>query len=41
MKIQIITEDILLLLPFLTCAKDVSIIYTNVLHAHVEHYKTL
>lgn len=39
MKIKIITVGILLALPFWACAKDVTIIYTNDLHAHVEPYK--
>lgn len=39
MKIKIITAGILLALPFFSGAKDVTIIYTNDLHAHVEPYK--
>lgn len=39
MKIKLIAAGILLTLPFWACAKDVTIIYTNDLHAHVEPYK--
>ncbi len=39
MKIKTITASILLALPFWACAKDVTIIYTNDLHAHVDSYK--
>jgi 2',3'-cyclic-nucleotide 2'-phosphodiesterase (5'-nucleotidase family) len=39
MKLKMITAGILLTLPFWVCAKDVTIIYTNDLHAHVEPYK--
>ena len=39
MKIKMIAAGILLTLPFLACAKDVTIIYTNDLHAHVDAYK--
>lgn len=36
MKIKILAAGIALTLPFWACAKDVTIIYTNDLHAHVE-----
>lgn len=39
MKVKTITAGILLTLPFWACAKDVTIIYTNDLHAHVDTYK--
>jgi 2',3'-cyclic-nucleotide 2'-phosphodiesterase (5'-nucleotidase family) len=39
MKLKVIATGILLTLPFWACAKDVTIIYTNDLHAHVEPYK--
>ncbi len=39
MKIKILAAGIALTLPFWACAKDVTIIYTNDLHAHVEPYK--
>lgn len=39
MKIKIIAAGILLTLPIWVCAKDVTIIYTNDLHAHVDTYK--
>ncbi len=39
MKLKMITAGVLLSLPFWACAKDVTIIYTNDLHAHVEPYK--
>jgi 2',3'-cyclic-nucleotide 2'-phosphodiesterase (5'-nucleotidase family) len=39
MKIKLIAAGILLTLPFWACAKDLTIIYTNDLHAHVEPYK--
>lgn len=39
MKLKVIAAGILLTLPFWACAKDVTIIYTNDLHAHVEPYK--
>ena len=39
MKIKILSAGIALTLPFWACAKDVTIIYTNDLHAHVEPYK--
>ena len=39
MKIKLIAAGIVLTLPFWACAKDVTIIYTNDLHAHVEPYK--
>lgn len=35
MKIKLIAAGILLTLPFWACAKDVTIYYTNDLHAHV------
>ena len=35
MKIKILAAGIALTLPFWACAKDVTIIYTNDLHAHV------
>nr|MDN1245400.1 bifunctional metallophosphatase/5'-nucleotidase [Escherichia coli] len=38
MKIKILAAGIALTLPFWACAKDVTIIYTNDLHAHVEPY---
>ncbi|MDF3706666.1 bifunctional metallophosphatase/5'-nucleotidase, partial [Enterobacter hormaechei] len=39
MKIKLIAAGILTTLPFWACAKDVTILYTNDLHAHVEPYK--
>lgn len=39
MKLKVIAAGILLTLPFWACAKDITIIYTNDLHAHVEPYK--
>lgn len=39
MKVKVIAASILLTLPLWACAKDVTIIYTNDLHAHVEPYK--
>ena len=39
MKIKMLAAGIALTLPFWACAKDVTIIYTNDLHAHVEPYK--
>lgn len=39
MNIKAVTAGILLALPFWACAKDVTLIYTNDLHAHVEPYK--
>lgn len=39
MKVKTITAGILLTLPFWACAKDVTIFYTNDLHAHVDTYK--
>lgn len=39
MKIKMLAVGIALTLPFWACAKDVTIIYTNDLHAHVEPYK--
>ena len=39
MKIRLIAAGILTTLPFWACAKDVTILYTNDLHAHVEPYK--
>ncbi|WP_148242145.1 bifunctional metallophosphatase/5'-nucleotidase [Enterobacter asburiae] len=39
MKTKMIAAGILLTLPFWACAKDVTIIYTNDLHAHVNTYK--
>ncbi len=39
MKKRIIAASILLTLPFWAGAKDVTIIYTNDLHAHVDTYK--
>lgn len=39
MKVKVIAASILLTLPLWACAKEVTIIYTNDLHAHVEPYK--
>ena len=39
MKLKTISAALLLTLPFWACAKDVTLIYTNDLHAHVEPYK--
>ncbi len=39
MKLKTMSAALLLTLPFWACAKDVTIIYTNDLHAHVEPYK--
>ncbi len=39
MKVNVIAVSVLLTLPLWACAKDVTIIYTNDLHAHVEPYK--
>ncbi|EBP9396429.1 5'-nucleotidase, partial [Salmonella enterica] len=39
MKVKLLAAGILFTLPFWACAKDVIIIYTNDLHAHVEPYK--
>ncbi|MDA5181368.1 bifunctional metallophosphatase/5'-nucleotidase, partial [Klebsiella pneumoniae] len=39
MKLKAMSAALLLTLPFWACAKDVTIIYTNDLHAHVEPYK--
>lgn len=39
MKIKNIATGILLTLPLWACAKEVTIIYTNDLHAHVDTYK--
>ncbi|MCU6330298.1 bifunctional metallophosphatase/5'-nucleotidase [Enterobacter quasiroggenkampii] len=39
MNIKVVTAGILLALPFWASAKDVTLIYTNDLHAHVEPYK--
>ncbi|RAU36926.1 bifunctional UDP-sugar hydrolase/5'-nucleotidase [Enterobacter sp. RIT418] len=39
MNIKAVTVGILLALPFWASAKDVTLIYTNDLHAHVEPYK--
>lgn len=39
MKVKLLAAGILFTLPFWACAKDVTIIYTNDLHAHVEPYK--
>jgi len=39
MKLKVIAAGILLTLPLWACAKDITIIYTNDLHAHVEPYK--
>jgi 2',3'-cyclic-nucleotide 2'-phosphodiesterase (5'-nucleotidase family) len=39
MNIKAISAGILLTLPFWACAKDVTLIYTNDLHAHVKPYK--
>lgn len=39
MKLKMIAASVLLTLPFWACAKDVTLIYTNDLHAHVEPYK--
>ncbi|EPK7360599.1 bifunctional metallophosphatase/5'-nucleotidase [Kluyvera ascorbata] len=39
MKLKMIAASVLLTLPFWVCAKDVTLIYTNDLHAHVEPYK--
>ena len=39
MKVKVIAASILLTLPLWACAKDITIIYTNDLHAHVEPYK--
>lgn len=39
MKVKPLAAGILFTLPFWACAKDVTIIYTNDLHAHVEPYK--
>lgn len=39
MKIKNIAAGILLTLPLWACAKEVTIIYTNDLHAHVDTYK--
>lgn len=39
MKLKMIAAGVLLSLPFWACAKDVTIVYTNDLHAHVEPYK--
>lgn len=39
MNIKVVTVGILLALPFWASAKDVTLIYTNDLHAHVEPYK--
>lgn len=39
MKVKMLAAGILFTLPFWACAKDVTIIYTNDLHAHVEPYK--
>lgn len=39
MKIKMITAAILSTLPLWVCAKDVTIIYTNDLHAHVDTYR--
>lgn len=39
MNIKAVTAGILLALPFWASAKDVTLIYTNDLHAHVEPYK--
>ena len=39
MKVKMVAAGVLLTMPFWACAKDVTIIYTNDLHAHVEPYK--
>ena len=39
MKLKTMSAALLLTLPFWACAKDITIIYTNDLHAHVEPYK--
>lgn len=40
MKVKLLAAGILFTLPFWACAKDVTIIYTNDLHAHVEHLQS-
>lgn len=39
MKLKMVATGVLLTMPFWACAKDVTLIYTNDLHAHVEPYK--
>ena len=39
MKLKMLAAGVLVSLPFWASAKDVTIIYTNDLHAHVEPYK--
>ncbi len=39
MKLKMVVAGVLLTMPFWASAKDVTLIYTNDLHAHVEPYK--